>query len=59
VLDQAVRDEREHVGRVVERAGYLRVEVLQCADDVWLWSRVADIPEDSEGLGILQKVARR
>ena len=59
VLNQAVGDEREHVGRVVEWAGHLGVEFLESINDVGLWRRVADVPEDGEGLSILQKVARR
>jgi hypothetical protein len=57
VLYEAVRDEGEQVGGIVERAGHVGVEVLEGCEDVGLRGRVTYVPEDSEVEGILQVVA--
>ena len=57
VLDEAVRDEGEQVGGVVERAGHVEVEGFQGCEDVGPRGRVADVSEGSEVEGVLQVVA--
>ena len=53
---EAVRDELEHIGSVVEGAGHPGVELFEGGDGVGLWGGGADVSEGLEGVGVVEKV---
>ncbi len=54
---EAVRNELEHAGGVVEGTGHAGIEIFEGGDGVGLRGGGADVSEGLESVGVVEKVA--